>query len=86
MWKNSAGSMQEEKQVKAQKYIVGREKERGRRAKKCVLVPCSWQFQAGHETHLAASAALHIISFLFCISEPLSPSHRCAREWSGEDS
>lgn len=52
---------------------------------KCVLVLPSQHFQAGHQTHLAASAALRIISLLFYPSEPLSPSHRRAREWGGED-
>lgn len=74
-----------EKKVKAQKCVIGRGKEKGRRAKKWVLVLPSQHIQAGHQTHLAASAALHVISLLFCLSEPLSPSHRCAREWGGED-
>lgn len=83
--KNFFSSAPSWKKVKAEKYIVGRGKERGRRAKKFVLVLPSQQFQALHESHLEASAASHITSFLFCISEPLSPSHRCAREWGGED-
>lgn len=74
-----------EKKVKAQKCIISRGKEKGKRVMKCVLVLPSQHFQAGHQTHLAASAALRIISLLFYPSEPLSPSHRRAREWGGED-
>lgn len=84
--KNSAGSTQEEKKLKEEKDIVGRGKERQQRAKKFMLVPHSQQFQALHEIQLEFLAATRTNSFLFCISEPLSPSHRCAREWGGEDS
>lgn len=82
--KNSAMRFfQEEKKVKADSTEWAGGKKR-RRTKKFVLVPPRQQFHALHESYLAAAAS-HTNLFLFCFSEPLSPSHRCAREWGGED-
>lgn len=83
--KNSAMRfVQEEKKVKAENTEWAGRKKR-RRTKTFVSATPSAFFHALHESYLAASAASHTHLSLFCFSESLSPSHRCAREWGGED-
>lgn len=84
--KNSAVRVfQEEKKVKAENTEWARGKKR-RRIKKFELVPPPQPFHALHESYLMSSSSFKykLVPVLF-FSEPLSPSHRCAREWGGED-